>query len=498
MAKIFFQWLIRSPLLLFIILLGQINGEGNSWSQPDSIPGYHPEAGPPILVADQNRTVHAFSSQWVGENSDTPTRVVMYNQWTYEQGWTLPVDIILSPIKEARILDAFLDSKGIIHIIFWGGDNTAAWIYYTKAPAVQAGDPRTWQPPILAASQAGDPASGRIIVRDNGSIDIIYHGRIFGNGVYRIYSENNGDSWSDPNIIFSSLDDAPFISRINFINDKSDGLHLVWNTFSVDGQGREIFYAKYKGNFEESSSPILIAKTPSGLGVMNPIIIDYKNVLFIFFNHPPKIVMRRSFDDGSTWESTEVLFRRHIGVNGTVSPVIDSELGFHLFFGQRIPGNPDIHGMWHSEFVNDQWTEPNAIVKGPLIVDKQGFSGFDPYEARAVISQGNKILVTWQTDFASLGNGVRYSYKQFNIRENELIPLPNLSDENILTVEDTEQDNSLTNQFGFINSNMDLVGSDINLETEINPNLLILISLTPVLILLFIIFCLRYYKTQKK
>jgi hypothetical protein len=105
-------------------------------------------------------------------------------------------------------------------------------------------------------------------------------------------------------------------------------------------------------------------------------------------------------------------------VNGSLSLVIDGNNDLHLFFGQRISGNPDIHGLWHSMLVNNRWTEPDALIKGPRIVDKEGPTGFDPYDARAVVSQGNVLLVTWRTDPGDIkDNGVWYSYATINAPE---------------------------------------------------------------------------------
>jgi hypothetical protein len=75
--------------------------------------------------------------------------------------------------------------------------------------------------------------------------------------------------------------------------------------------------------------------------------------------------------------------------------------------------------MWHSIWVNNRWSEPEAIVKGPSVDDSVGLKSFDPYEARAVVNHGNTILVTWRTDPGLNGNGVWYSYK--------FLDIPNLS-----------------------------------------------------------------------
>jgi hypothetical protein len=39
----------------------------NQWSPPQTVPGYGDETNPPVRVADQNRTVHAFTSQRLGK-----------------------------------------------------------------------------------------------------------------------------------------------------------------------------------------------------------------------------------------------------------------------------------------------------------------------------------------------------------------------------------------------------------------------------------------------
>jgi hypothetical protein len=161
------------------------------------------------------------------------------------------------------------------------------------------------------------------------------------------------------------------------------------------------------------------------LGSQTPAIIEYRDSLIALFNLPPKIMMRRSTDGGKTWDGSAILFPRHVGVNGSISPVMDGNDELHLFFGQRISGSPDIHGMWHSILNGNRWTEPNAVVKGPRIWDLEGPTSFDPYEARAVVSQGNVILVTWITDLGERKpNGVFYSYSVLDAPESPVIALP--------------------------------------------------------------------------
>ena len=69
--------------------------ELENWSLQQQIPDYDDlTETPPFIVADQNRTVHAFNSQTIdGE------RLIVYRQWSLEKGWTSPIDIFMHLIK---------------------------------------------------------------------------------------------------------------------------------------------------------------------------------------------------------------------------------------------------------------------------------------------------------------------------------------------------------------------------------------------------------------
>lgn len=393
------------------------------WSTPETIPLYHLETFPPILVADQNRTVHSFSTQWIKGESNESFRAIVYNRWTLEQGWTTPTDILISPNKEARVTDVHLDQEGVFHVVFFGGDYTSADIYYTKAPAAIADDPRAWSAPFIIGENAGDPECAELAEDDQGTLYVVYSSRQLGNSLYVVNSSDGGEKWSDSTQIFLSQGDEPTISLLHVIKGNSGGLHAIWGVYNFEGLGRGIYYIGLKdGN--KWSEPVLLADVQDGLGTQTPTIIEHKGTLIALYNMPPKITMRRSMDDGQTWDAPSTLFPRHVGVNGSLSLVIDGNNDLHLFFGQRITGDPDIHGMWHSVFLNDHWIEPEGIVRGPKILDLEGYNGFDPNAAKAVVSQGNVILVTWRTDPGSKGNGVWFSYKKVDAPELPIIPLP--------------------------------------------------------------------------
>jgi hypothetical protein len=369
------------------------------------------------------------------QSSDASVRAIVYSQWTLEYGWTSPVDVIVSPIGEARITGAFLDHKGMMHLIFYGGNGIAGDMYYTRTPAVSADSATSWSPPVVIGEDAGDPESAAIVGDGEDQLAIIYHGKRDGHGVYVVTSQDGGNTWSNPTPIFLADGDAPYVFGLRAITNEDGWIHVIWNTFSESGQGRGIYYVRSKLGSNEWSDPVSLVAVKAGLGTQTPTIIEHDHVLYALYNLTPKITMRRSIDNGETWDDPTILFARHVGVNGSLSLVVDGRDAMHLFFGQRITGtagNADTHGMWHSMWLNGRWTEPDAVIKGPRIVDTEGTNSFDPYEAHAIVSQGNVILVTWRTDPGGKGdikaNGIWYSYAKLDAPEAPVATLeaPNL------------------------------------------------------------------------
>jgi len=422
--SIFVYGLVLLILTVNGIIPSQVEAQSFQWSPAQIIPGYSLDDKPPILVADQNRTVHAFTSEWLSLDGAASVKGIIYNQWSLEGGWTNPIDILLSPFKEARVTDAYLDQEGFINVVFFGGDSTAADIYYSKAPLGEASNARSWSVPTIIGEKAGNPESAVFAEDDKGYLHVIYSGRQYGNGVYVVSSMDSGETWSESIPIFLTNDDAPYISLLHAIHGDSGWLHVIWNVFTVGGQGRGVYYSRSEDG-DKWSEPALLAYTPDGLGTSSVTIIEHEKTLFAIYILPPKITMRRSTDNGETWQDPVIIFPRHVGVNGSPSPVVDSSGNLHLFFGQRISGSPDIHGMWHSIWVNDRWTEPEAVVKGPRVADNVGESSFDPVSPHAVVSQGNVLLVTWSQDpgLEIKPNGVWYSYQVLDTPELPLEPL---------------------------------------------------------------------------
>ncbi len=411
-----------AALMSILIILTQVGGwfspvrqAINSWSSPERIPGYADETDPPILIADNNHTVHAFSSQWVGENKSY--KAIIYNRWTPDYGWTMPVDIILPPLKrEARLLDVTLDKSGFFHLIFFAGDETQASIYYTRSNSDQADYANSWEKPRQIGHDAFVFESGKIVGDGSDHLVVIYSGTAAGPGVYAMYSSNGGDEWSEPVALFLSGDPKMWPSGLDLFVGESGTLHAVWDLVNEGGQGRKIYYTNSQIDEKTWSTPRELASVESGLGVRSPRIIEHLGNLFVFYYSNGPMLMRFSHDLGNSWFPPTTQFRQ-IGFNGSVSFAVDSNDILHLLWGQRITGNPDIHGLWHSTWQQKGWNTAEPVTSGPRITDETQGKGFDPSNARAVVSQGNILLVTWNQDPQAGVNGVWYSFTRLDAPE---------------------------------------------------------------------------------
>lgn len=461
----------------------------DTWSSPERVPGYADETNPPILIADNNRTVHAFSSQWVGE--DKSQKAIIYNWWTPDYGWTMPVDVILPSLKrEARLLGVTLDNNGKFHLIFFAGDETQANVYYTRSSSDRADHANAWEKPRLIGQDAFVFESGKIVGNGMDQLVVIYSGTTAGPGVYAVYSSDGGDEWSEPTPIFLSGDSKMWPSGLDLFVGEKGKLHAVWDLVTEGGQGRKIYYANSQIGETRWSSPRELASVESGLGVRAPRIIEHFGILIVLYYSNGPMLMRLSNDLGNTWFPPTVPFRQ-IGFNGSVSFAVDANSILHLFWGQRITGAPDIHGLWHSTWQESGWTIAKPVISGPRMTDELRGKGFDPSNASAVVSQGNILLVTWSQDPQAGVNGVWYSFTRIDAPE-----LAESSQPRTRSTPPATPTSALSSQPLGITPLPDLavMGSVADVQNEGSPSQLsrvLLLGLSPVALLLLGLFIIR-------
>jgi hypothetical protein len=211
---------------------------------------------------------------------------------------------------------------------------------------------------------------------------------------------------------------------------ESRNLHLVWRVVNERGHSANGYYAQMDLENGRWSKPILIDEgigVEAGMGVMNPAVIEHKGKLLLptttefppMGYRPPTITafLKTTVRPG---QSVPEFRREHVGRNGVLSFVVDSNNQLYLFFGGRIPltGVSATHGMWYVTWQGGHWSGSESIVSG------LGGAGFDPYDARAVIASGNRLLATWRTDPGKSRPGVWFAYTVLSAPAVDPVPIP--------------------------------------------------------------------------
>ena len=431
--------------LIILLVIASIDSspayaqQPNQWAPQTRIPTYDDLVNeqPPRLIVDQNHTVYAFNSQTLEDQ-----RVIMYREWTREAGWTDPNDIFMAPLKgNIEVLDVFLDHDNMVHIVLAMGED----VYYSKTLLSKAYNASAWSTPELIGSELTQPVNGSIGGNDRGELVITYGGQSDGNGVYWVYSEADGNAWTEPSPLFFTYYDNLTSMGSQIYVGQSNQSHVVWNTVNQQGQGGKIYYSNFNFESQKWKEPITLAEKAKGgklaLGTLTPSVIEYNgNIIVSYYDGINNgNWWRLSHDRGETWTEPSQVSSQHVGTNGSLSFAIDSQNSLHAFFGQRI--NDLNHGMWHTIWTGYGWSTITPVVSGPQVRDEIGGNGFDPKSARAVISQGNVVLVTWVTDGFAGENGVWFSYTTLDtpelptIEPNKVMPpvTIDISDSSVVT-----------------------------------------------------------------
>lgn len=399
------------PLLMLLAFAALTNAAAASngeedlvWQPVQRIPFYDDDAPTPILIADGN-TVHAFNSSRVGNDL-----AVVYSSWKPVEGWTAPVDIVLSPLKqEARLGGVHLDGHGVFHLAFFGGDDFGANIYYTQAPVDNVREANAWSEPEAVGRRAITPSLSSIIGPVDDELFIIYSGNLAGQGLYYVQSRDMGQSWSPPTLLFPTYSISLWPDSLTELTDSKNQVHLAWSVADLTGNGQAIYYTSFDNESEEWKQPARLAEA-FGFEADTPLLFEYDGELFIIYNNdmPTTRWMRRSTDGGQTWTEPVKIHPNYVGTNGPPSVIIDSTNQLYLFFGNRT--GSVLHGMWQMTWQESGWSSPQPVVSGTRIQDETGGRGFDPSFATAALLQGHTVLLTWTTDPGAGLNGVWYTY----------------------------------------------------------------------------------------
>jgi len=460
----------------------------NQWAPPRPIPDYE-GSRPPIMIADQNKTVHIFYSYPLEGLIDA----IYYRQWSLDQGWTQPVDILMvARTVPNHLQSVFLDQSGVFHLIFFGDDPDSGNIYYSQALATEAGRAQSWMKPVVIGPNAGPVVSAEITGDGKGNLIVLYSGQGQGIGLYEVRSADSGNTWTDPIAVtlLDQKDNWPYSIRFGW--SPQGELQTVWSVVNGDGVGTGVYYARLSSDLLHWTSPYLLAqRDPGDYSTSWPaIFVDGEELIVVYQDgFPAAKFMRVSKDGGQTWTDAIRPFP-HIGEYENPVIVKDSSGVIHMILGNRI-GNPATHGMWHSVWLGDGWSDLDPVKTGPRT------NIFDPSAPQAVISQGNVLLVAWRDDVAE-AVPAEYTYEVLNTPELPVVPLPAptaMPTSAPLVTQITETSTPTPALPGLMNTQ----NSGINASNIENPSRPVMIALIPVILFVagFIVFRLWYQSNRQ-
>lgn len=392
----------------------------SQWTRPRRIPDYHDPLRAPHLVADSNRTVHAFDI----ELSEADDFRLVYRSWTMSRGWSAPVDVLVlqfggsAPLMEG----AFIDQAGVIHLIYFGSDAEGEAIFYTRVLATEANHSRSWSPARRVGVNAGPVAAAAITGDGDGTIVVVYGGTHRGGGLYEVHTTDGGDLWSEPVLVSRTRGQELWPGPMWLDTDGLGRVHAVWDMVDETGLAQESRYARLEAGLEGWGHEfILISKQeerdilgwPSVVSRGSQVIVIYSNLF------PTTRFMRLSEDGGLTWSAPVRPFPQ-VGGAEYAHLLKDSGGMVHMILGARTQ-DASLAGMWYSTLVGNHWTALEPIsVRPPIPPDPE----FGPCCPHAVVSQGNILLATWPHNVRDeFLTGAWFSYMILDSPELPIIPI---------------------------------------------------------------------------
>lgn len=419
-----FAYLICGALITQPVIQAMAQAD-NPWMPDQRIPGYRDDTYTPFLLADQNGYVHAFASQ---VSSDGSPVGIVYRKWSLSTGWTSPIDILLSPSGDAIVQSAFLDSAGMIHLVFYSSDAAEGYIYYSSAYVGSADSITAWLPPMIVVDNAIPPPYAALAGDDAGNLVMIYTGDLDGNGVYSTHSSDSGLTWSKPVAIYLTSNPIliPFTLRLSL--GQNHQAHASWSVVTNTGVDVSLHYARFDFQTSLWTAPVTLSErlpsSGSSFGPSYPSVVDNGSEVIVMYNNGnplpsqlaglgrPIQMVSLSKDNGDTWEPPSVPFIRHEGRSGEHVLVKDSDNVVHALFVQRTAGGSEVlGGIWESEYQNGYWSDP--IRYAPT---------YSAHDLRAVVSQGYTLLLAWRMDPGEGQEGIWFTYKILNSKALPLVP----------------------------------------------------------------------------
>ncbi len=351
-----------------------------------------PSSVDPLLIADKTGIVHLFWSEDVGGRASlggtTSGNTIIYSRWD-GVNWSAPTDILLTPTEGINLSfgdpkawqpEGIIDDQGKIHLVWLG--QYPDKLYYSFAPAANAGSASSWSTPVILANDS---------TGSQYSIDIEYVAPEYLHIVYAqvhwetqyagdqprslayLKSVDGGSTWSEPQEISVVPDPDRGYSNVRLLKAPEARLFASWTEWDLTGNGQAVYVARTLDNGNTWNAPVKLSERES---------IDYeRDWMKLAWLEGDRLVavweggfrayrqFMYSDDNGLTWSEADDRFYWLIGDNGFPEFVRDGANNLHFFVAQRIRegsiGRAGSLGLWHSVWLGGtKWTDAELVGGG--------------------------------------------------------------------------------------------------------------------------------------
>ncbi|MBN2391116.1 MAG: exo-alpha-sialidase [Anaerolineae bacterium] len=361
------------------------------WSKSVDItqPSYSDVSAFGILLCDQYQNVHLLWSHLADDGA-----AIFYRN-DVEGSWGSPIDVLAFTDPVAVYLDAAIsDVNNTLHLVwqnaYLGGD-----LYYSSASLPDADNARSWSQPRALAQNTG---AGSIATDAQGTIHLV-HGTSGGDGLYLavnyLRSQDDGKTWSEPAIVFSTLATVP-----------SD----VWGEIAADDQGRLYVGITWRSQEYGVQSEVGYVLSPDGgqtwseyerveatgttfQGVTKLVPYAFGNGEVHLTWHDPRRMHQWSFDGGVTWNAPVEIMPLGAAFGGPNDLVRDSAGTVHVVTAVA-------DGVFSAAWDGKRWGPPERIDDRYI----------DPHGQHMVVCQGNQLHVVYYDRIGD--NTVWYAFRE--------------------------------------------------------------------------------------
>lgn len=287
----------------------------------------------PFIVVDTNEHIKIL---WTTALNNSDNSLELFNALYCIDGdgsdWSSPVDVITDP-NGARVdwPQHVVDMYGRLSVV-WVGSN--ARLYLSRTPAAEACDARSWETVLIPASD--QVLYGAIDLDAENILHVAYAAR--GRDIFYMRSYDDGTSWTDP-VPVSRVTPDRATAFPNIKVDPLGRIHIVWEEAmlpqGVPGVG--LFYSYSEDGGQTWSDPAIFSQA-EGEYTQPSLAVLEDNSVHRFWNGRASTRGRYhqwSKDGGKTWSATIEFIPKDMGGGQTGFPrhAIDSSGRLHLVSG---------------------------------------------------------------------------------------------------------------------------------------------------------------------